>query len=563
VVRSARDARRDPTLGAAASAAFGLLSPLRTPPQLAVGSMHLVNGFPAPTSTRPSAHWAQMLLALLVLCLAAPARASADDETIAYFKKYFKQYKDTPSRVEAVRSLEGLESPDVVEVLAPVLKVPEPDVVLATITVLSRLKQEPAQQAVFAALESSADESVRSGLLQAATIGKFKGGGETLAKLLTDKSWEVRRRVVEALCAAAQPGVDLQVVPSCVDTEPAVRCAAFDGLGGLKSELVLAPARAALADPIWQVRVSAVGALKRVRHRDSIEPLIARMALEEGRLISDIGEALNEITGRSFGPRLEGWQGFWGTYKDRFQIPSDEELAKLREKQKLEGAKYKPQGPTTTYHGIDTPSRRIVFVIDCSGSMENLVVEKERFQDGGYPSMLRIDIVKTELARTIEALEPYVDFNIISFATAVKPWKKELVKANVLNKSGAIDWVKKLEAVGGSSKEDLAQAGLTSSANLDAGKTNTHGALMAALDAGGRGTKDKNYVCDVDTIFFLSDGRPTVGDYVDPKDVLREVRNTNSLRKVVIHTIAIGEFQKDFMLQLAQENSGVFVDLGR
>lgn len=521
---------------------------------------------PSAPNPAPRALRAVQRLALLLLTLACalnPAAAAAQEDTIAYFKKYFKQYKDAPSRVEAVRSLEGVESAAVVEVLTPVLKLPEPDVVLAAITVLSRFKSDEPRAALFAALGASADEPVRSGLLQAATIGKYSGGEEVLAKLLVDKSWEVRRRCVEALCATAATGVDAQIAPSCLDTEPAVRCAALEGLAGLKSALVLEPARAALADEVWQVRASAILALKRVRHRDSIEPLLARLAVEEGRLVADIGDALNEITGRSFGARLEGWQQFWGQYKDRFQIPTDEELAKLRERQKAEAAKYKPQSGSTNYHGIDTPSRRIVFVIDCSGSMENLVVEKERFQDGGYPSLLRIDIVKTELARTIEALEPYVEFNIISFATAVKPWKKELVKANVLNKSGAIDWVRKLEAIGGSSKEDLAQAGLTASANLDAGKTNTHGALVAALDAGGRGTKDKNYACAVDTIFFLSDGRPTVGDYVDPKDVLREVRNANSLRKVVIHTIAIGEFQKDFMLQLAQENGGVFVDLGR
>lgn len=515
----------------------------------------------SPGAARRIANW--ISVALVVLCASVSAGATVQEDTIAYFKRYFKQYKDAPSRVEAVRSLEGLESAAVVEVLTPVLKLPEPDVVLAAITVLSQFKADEPRAALFAAIESSTDELVRSGCLQAATIGKYKGGDELLAKLLVDKSWEVRRRSVEALCAGATSGVDLLIAPACKDVEPAVRCSALEGLANLKSELVLEPARFALADAVWQVRASAIAALKRVRHRDSIEPLIARLALEEGRLVADIGDALNEITGRSFGARLDGWQSFWGQYKDRFQIPTDEELAKLRERQKLEAAKYKPQGGSTTYHGIDTPSRRIVFVIDCSGSMENLVVEKERFQDGGYPSLLRIDIVKTELVRTLEALEPYVEFNIIAFATGVKPWKKELVKANVLNKSGAMDWVRKLEAIGGSSKEDLAQAGLTASANLDAGKTNTHAALIAALDAGGRGTKDKNYECAVDTIFFLSDGRPTVGEYVDPKDVLREVRATNSLRKVVIHTIAIGEFQKDFMLQLAQENGGVFVDLGR
>jgi hypothetical protein len=64
-------------------------------------------------------------------------------------------------------------------------------------------------------------------------------------------------------------------------------------------------------------------------------------------------------------------------------------------------------------------------------------------------------------------------------------------------------------------------------------------------------------------VFFLSDGRPSHGDYVDPEDILREVRAANKLRKVVLHTIAIGEFQKDFMNRLAEDNGGVFVDLGR
>ena len=79
----------------------------------------------------------------------------------------------------------------------------------------------------------------------------------------------------------------------------------------------------------------------------------------------------------------------------------------------------------------------------------------------------------------------------------------------------------------------------------------------------GTASETKDYKVDVDTIFFLSDGRPTVGEFVDPDDILREVKSVNELRKVVIHTIAIGEFQKDFMKRLAEENGGVFVDLGR
>jgi hypothetical protein len=107
--------------------------------------------------------------------------------------------------------------------------------------------------------------------------------------------------------------------------------------------------------------------------------------------------------------------------------------------------------------------------------------------------------------------------------------------------------------------------GLTSSANLDKGKTNTFGALKVALGVNEVRTADQNYEkVAADTIFFLSDGRPTVGEYVDPDDILREIHALNDLRKVIIHTIAIGEFQKDFMERLAAQNGpGVFVDLGK
>ncbi len=192
--------------------------------------------------------------------------------------------------------------------------------------------------------------------------------------------------------------------------------------------------------------------------------------------------------------------------------------------------------------------------------MENHIVEKERFEDGDYPSYSRMDIVKTELLRTVENLEPYVKFNILAFATDVHRWKKALVSANPLNKSSAASFIRKLEAIGGSSKEDLASAGLTGSANLEAGKTNTHGALVDAI----LGTsKKKGYEVDVDTIFFLSDGRPSTGKFIDTDDILRDIAEANQLRRIVIHTLAIGEFEKDFMKRLASQNGGVFVDLGK
>jgi hypothetical protein len=48
------------------------------------------------------------------------------------------------------------------------------------------------------------------------------------------------------------------------------------------------------------------------------------------------------------------------------------------------------------------------------------------------------------------------------------------------------------------------------------------------------------------------------------KQIDAEIKALNDLRRVVLHTIAIGEFQKDFMERVAAQNGpGVFVDLGR
>ena len=65
---------------------------------------------------------------------------------------------------------------------------------------------------------------------------------------------------------------------------------------------------------------------------------------------------------------------------------------------------------------------------------------------------------------------------------------------------------------------------LIATAGMAAGKTNTYAALMSALDAGGRGLYDKHYDSQVDTIYFLSDGNPSTGEYVEKDEILAEVR---------------------------------------
>lgn len=515
-------------------------------------------------------------LALLVACVSCAvllhAGPRADDSILQTFKKYYKTYKETALRVEAVLSLEGVEEPGVVPLLVPLLKDCENDVQRAIVRVLGGFKERTCIDTLVGALKDEKNENIKIGVLESIEKGKYKDCAPVVLPLLPDKSWIVRRAALKTLAATNSAAVADTILPMCDDPEVAVRCDAIAALTAFGTEAVVPKAIGFLADSDRRVRDVSIKALAKIRHKDSVEPLVNRMSVEDGVLLPDIAEALANLTGNEFGPDPAKWTAWWSEVKATFVLPTAEGVAFLRSKREATTGKAKfkyDKSGEVVYHGIETLSKSILFVIDVSGSMEAEVTEKDRFSDGNYPSFQRIDICKTELMRVIERLEPNVNFNVIAFATKVDPWKSKLVPANVLNKSAARDWVKGLVAIGGASKEDLAQAGLVGSANLEMGKTNTYGALMGALnvktgkDAPRTGGETKDYKVDVDTIFFLSDGRPTVGDYVDPDDVLREVKAANELRKVKIHTLAIGEFQKDFMKKLADQNEGVFVDLGK
>jgi hypothetical protein len=298
--------------------------------------------------------------------------------------------------------------------------------------------------------------------------------------------------------------------------------------------------------------------------QEAIEPLIA-MLKKDGRFKMDAAEALFKITSYDFGPVEEMWTSQWANLKSlNFKIPTDEEIAKA-EAARAEAAKRYKNVKGTNYHGIPTTSTQVLFIIDVSGSMGDMVLEREKFKADGHDSFEKIEIVKSELQRTLEGLTENTNFNIIAFATKVKKWKQWLVPANITNRAAAISFVKGLRALGAHKDGDLAMGGMGSS--LEEGKTNTYEALVTAFDldpakgvvlTGGGVPKNK-----LDTIFFLSDGRPSTGKYVDTNDIRREIKKINETRRIVLHCIAIGEFQKEFLEQLATENGGAFVDLGR
>jgi hypothetical protein len=67
---------------------------------------------------------------------------------------------------------------------------------------------------------------------------------------------------------------------------------------------------------------------------------------------------------------------------------------------------------------------------------------------------------------------------------------------------------------------------------------------------------------EIDTVYFLSDGRPSRGRYDRDFRLLQELGPWNRFRQVVIHTVLAGRGKDDrrFLEDLAAQTGGMFRD---
>lgn len=492
-------------------------------------------------------------------------------DAVKEFTRYFKKAKEQSLQVEAVMTLEGNECVPAAKALLKLLTHKSGAVQNTALTVLATYKELPTFQMLIDELPDQKD------MAKAAIAIKVLGRSKVEAALPVIEEYAsrdkanatVRYEAVRAMTAIGKASPTM--LGKCLqDAEPVVRLAACDAVAAMKVTELGEPVTKLLSDSQWQVQTAAIEAVAQIRPQSAVQPLIDLMQ-KSGRMRTECADALFRITALDFGVDPDRWQKQWDNLMKikGWRIPTDAEMAQKAASRKKYDEFYGRKDETNTFAGIPTTSTNVLFVIDVSGSMDNLVVEVDKFRD--YRDRRRFTIVQTELLNTIETLSKDTNFNILSFATDIKPWKKRLVPANVVNRDSAKSFVKRLKPIGGAEAQDLARSGLGGSANLSAGKTNTLKALMFGFGinpekpskAAVTGFDKKAIKRPLDTIYFLSDGRPSVGKFIDTDEILKEVRTQNELYRMVIHTIAIGDFQKSFLKQLAEQNGGVFVDLGR
>ncbi len=352
------------------------------------------------------------------------------------------------------------------------------------------------------------------------------------------------------------------------DAVPAVRAAALAALLRWNLALVKDDLVAALGDPAWEVRALAAAACARGKVLEATEALVAALGKEGGRLRRDLDEALRALHGVSF----VGDAALWRRWLDENRPAVEERTAAAaaspdrdrplgppesweapaaagREPDAPDGGG-KPGNPTSSFYGIDTTSRRVLFVVDISKSMEDPSVARPPTATGGRDEYAapkgnaRIDVAKWQLHRAVAALPKDAVFNLVVFSESYKSWQDSMVEASPAAKAKAHAFVDGLKPNG---------------------VTNIADSLDEAFDQAGAGplavpAKGAKGGLAVDTVFLLSDGNPNRGRLSDLPALLEDAVARARARRIVLHAVGIGEVAgSEFLRSLAERTGGRYV----
>lgn len=348
---------------------------------------------------------------------------------------------------------------------------------------------------------------------------------DVAARLAKNGNPEVRSRAMELIGAMSGSLGPLQA--GVKDGKALVRLSVARGLGRRPGDAVAAGLlEELLVDTSAVVREESVLALGRWTDQSPVPALVGRLSKEPMRIRASIAESLKRLTGLDHGPDPEPWRSWLRSARAAGRFDP-------RAKPGVTGTR-KPAGPryaTPRYYGLPVLSDRMVFVLDISGSMATRTVE------GGT----RLERAKRELEAVLAKLDKRSKYNIVVFSSGIAAMERGSLKPATR---------KFLEH----SKKFLKKLG-------PRGATNSYGVLEYVF---------QNFK-DVDTIYFLSDGTPTVGKTTVQERIVQRIHDANRLRGVRIHTIGLlsgriprgGLEDKDdaarFMELLAKMTGGKFI----
>jgi hypothetical protein len=146
-------------------------------------------------------------------------------------------------------------------------------------------------------------------------------------------------------------------------------------------------------------------------------------------------------------------------------------------------------------------AKSVLFVIGVSGSMNT------EFKNNRGEKQTRLTFVKAELEKSLKELDSNVLFNLVVFSSSVKLWKKDPVTVSDSNIAEALNYISTSSASG---LADIAKA------------------LEVASG-----------IKDVDAIYFLTDGTPTVELKGKPQESIENALKKIAEKNIPINSVAL------------------------
>lgn len=402
------------------------------------------------------------------------------------------------------------------------------EIVVRIIASISQLPNgSQAEDALIAKLTASPPIQIAA-INALGRVGSLKAYPHILNRV-SDSDVHIKTAALEAL-AGIKPKDCIAYLESALKTaSPEVKIVVLETLAKIKADksLILKHACDMLTDKNEAVRATAIQCLREIRVKDCIKALVDRLSECSGRLRYDVVAALKDLTGQSFGFDGKTWRHWYDANKDKIEIAAPGKPLNLDYVKDATVA-------IPTFFEIPILGKNVIFIIDFSGSM------KEEADSGDNKDECKIDIAMNELSATLTTLPAETKFNVIILSTEAttinkRKVSKQILPANDSNKKMAMEFVKSLW-------DKLEQ--------IKRGRGDHYDALMEAMAEP-----------EVDTIFLLSDGKPTYGTYMYPENIIENITRHNRFRKVVIHTIMTGKkgTNRELMEKLASISNGVCV----
>lgn len=484
--------------------------------------------------------------------------------------KAFQDFKRDPNpvvRAAAVEDLGAIDSAVMVEAILQAANDVDIRVTEAAGKALGRMKSDESMEAMLGGLASGNAKGKLAAVLGFANIQRpYPAAAKPVAGMVSGGGDDLRRAAVKALHNLKDPSTTDTLVKVLDDKEAGVAVLAAEALGDMRATTANGALLQRIGASDWALQKASVEALGKIRAKESVGPLIEMFQKEQGLVDEVIQKALVAITGQDFLFNREGWKKWWDKYGSGFVVPTDLEIADAKKKAEnaLKGY-YNPN--KKKYHTIETLSRKMVFVIDISGSMRDSIVlppDAPQAVLDEFPDRCKMEIAKKALIDLLATIDGSVYFNIITFAGEVKPWQEGLVSGSM--RTAAIKYVSKLKAMepprGGGGASGRGRAGGGGQSSGEELKTDSWAALLAGFGLQDEEVPNWKARSQADTIFFVTDGVPTKGKVTDVPKLIDQITEMNRSKGVVIHVITFDKEEAKKLAPLAERNGGQCVVRG-